>query len=835
MAQGNGRANGFTPPYATMHYARDRDFHDRHLSLVLDVHPDTHSADGTVTHTIVALRDGISTIEFDAGANLKIEQCWVNSQARPFKHEGERLLISPVGPLPRGRDTVVRIRYAMPGGGRFGGANGSAGWHWIDANPNDPERQPGFWTQGETDGNHHWVPCYDYPNDKCTSDETVTIPAAWECIGNGSPGPTTVDAAHHTKTVRWVMTQPHSTYLLSLVGGELDIRKSEWAGVPLYYVVPKGKAWMIPGSFGNTPDMLQFFSTLVGFKYPWPKYAEDAMIDFGGGMENVSATTLGAGSLTDMRSGHYAMSSLDSHELAHQWFGDCVTCADWGNIWLNESFATFFQMLYTEHLDGKDAYDLDRANNLRGYLAESRSYKRPISTKLYSDPNVVFDRHSYPKGGLVLHMLRRYLGDANLFRGLGHYLRTDGFTPVDTHDLEKAITREIGINVEPFFDQWIFKPGHPVLAYSWTYDDAGKAVVLDVKQVQDTSGGTPVYNLPLGVALLSDASDAVDRTTVTLDKAVQEFRLPAQARPDALLIDPDHDLIKEVSGPEWSDAELPVIVKHAPCVVDRLEAIRRISAPPPQAQAGPQDESGLPPASTVGEGGDAERWAPLFAAQIARERSDAAAASMITALGRLKRDEYRDLFREQARTTQSQRCAAAISALEQLPSAPSDVALFRSIASSDTAPYAVVEPAMRALARWDLKGSAAVLAHQASERSAGDQLASTAVNIFSFSDPDAGVPVFLAATGPTHSVAVRNMALDALGRATVAEPRIEAVLASVVRSDSEPPAVQEEAIMAFRSRKDKSAIPLLERAASTNKSQEVRDAARRAVDDLNGK
>ncbi|HEV2473046.1 MAG TPA: M1 family metallopeptidase, partial [Chthonomonadales bacterium] len=356
------QSNPFLPPRATMHYARNRDYHVRHLKLVINIDAIRHGATAVVTQYLAPLRDGLKQFEIDAGANLTINSVRLNGAPVSFRHDGEQLLIDPGRTLARGVEVAVEIRYVMPGDSTGGGANGLGGFHWILPNGDPADRPPGFWTQGETNTNHHWVPCYDSPNDKCTSETITTVPANWVVIGNGKLVSNTLNAAQHTRTFHWVMTQPHSTYLLSLAGGELDVRKDTWNGVPLYYVVPRGDAWMIPGSFGNTPDMLQFFSTILGFKYAWPKYAESAMLDFGGGMENVSATTLGAYSLTDKRSGLYPMSSLDSHELAHQWFGDLVTCKFWGDIWLNESFATFFQMLYTEHLYGKDGYDEDKQN-----------------------------------------------------------------------------------------------------------------------------------------------------------------------------------------------------------------------------------------------------------------------------------------------------------------------------------------------------------------------------------------------------------------------------------------------------------------------------------------
>ncbi|MFY7953778.1 MAG: M1 family metallopeptidase, partial [Armatimonadaceae bacterium] len=473
------------------------------------------------------MRGPLSRLRLHASKHLEILGCSVDGVAATHVREGEYVVVQPKKPISVNARSVVTVRYK--GGNQQGGGFGSGGgWHWMRPTESRPERI-GFWTQGETGWNREWMVTWDYPNDFATTETVTSVPADWTVVGNGVEVSNKVAAGK--RTVHWKMSQPHATYLISLVGGPFDVRKSKWQDVPLWYVVPKGKANLIDASFSDTPDMMTFFSKVTGVKYPWPKYAQNAMYDFGGGMENVSSTTLGEGNLTDGRDGIRTMASLNAHELAHQWFGDLVSCKDWGTVWLNESFATFYQAYYFEHARGLAAYQREIDGNTRGYLFEARRYRRPIATNFYADPDVMFDSHTYPKGGVVLHHLRRVLGDSAFNAGVNLYLRRHRHQPVETSNLMQAFTDASGINCQPFFDQWILKPGHPVLSYTWDWDSAKREVVVNVKQEQDTTGGVPIYSIDAQVGILS--GEGMVPRPVSLDSASQTLRDSANIRPDA--------------------------------------------------------------------------------------------------------------------------------------------------------------------------------------------------------------------------------------------------------------------------------------------------------------
>lgn len=833
-AQGQfGGPNQGARPTLTVHEARVRDYHVRHLKLVFDVNAKDHSAHGVVTHYLTPLRDSLQTVVLDARDNLKIESCKINGTDVTFAQKANQLTISPVTPLAINREVAVEIAYEMPSAGSRlrAGANGAGGFTWIDPRDSQPARRVGFWTQGETNTNSSWVPCYDFPNDKCTSETHTTVPEDWTVIGNGAESPSTHNEAAHTRTFHWTMKQPHSTYLLSLVGGEMDVQKDSWRGVPLLYVVPRGMAKSIPNSFGNTPDMLSWFSDNLGVKYPWPKYAQCWVFDFPGGMENVSATTLGSFSLADARADRFPMSSLTSHELGHQWFGDLVTCKDWGDIWLNESFATFMEMFYIEHLNGKEAYEADVENYTRSYLASARRNKRALSTNMYSSYDAMFESgHTYSKGGVILHMLRRELGDKAFFASLRRYLKANQYQPVETSDLEKAITEETHHDIKPFFDQWIRKPGHPVLDMTWTYDEGRKEVVATVKQLQSTTDGTPIYNTPLTFGLArgiaekpsgfrqagfsgeksrsrtQTGSDMLQRQRVVLDQATQEFHLPCAQRPALVLLDPDHDMLKEVPDTHLTDADMALLLRIAPNSADRRLAAGKL----------------------VGDHLDASKIA-LFTDVLKAEPGDTLGSTLIDSLSTAKSEELRPLFRAEAQSKLTRRRAAALAALGQLTPTDEDTRLLRSVAMSDTEPYSVVSGALMGLS-GNVTANMDVFQHQITQIGSGDTLASASVDALAAAKSDATVPLLLLALKPEHSSFTRMKAAGALGIFAPGDAGVHDALMTMLNDPLF--FVQNAAIRALAARKDKGALDAIRAIAANSKNPNTQEAAKTAIEKI---
>jgi aminopeptidase N len=373
------------------------------------------------------------------------------------------------------------------------------------------------------------------------------------------------------------------------------------------------------------------------------------------------------------------MTGVNAHELAHQWFGDLLTCKDWGHLWLNEGFATFFRYLYVEHSRGKDAYAQEIDGAMQGYFRESRQYKRPIVTNLYPDPGAMFDAHTYQKGAVILHTLRRALGNQAFFSGLRHYLTRNRHTPVDTHDLCRAMTDATGVNLEPFFEQWVYKPGHPVLDYSWGWDGAHGQVVLAVRQTQDTQDGTPVYQLGASVGLITGG--VVTRQKVLISKADQEVRIRADHKPDVVLLDPDHDFLREVPTLRWNGEELSQILKYAPNAVDRQRAMDMM------LQGKPSDAA-----------------VRLVVDVLRADKGMFPTFRSIERLGQLKRADLRPFFREQMTHPDLDRRVQAIEALGRLPKDGATLKSLRGLINEE-GPYEVVKAAVSALGDLDASGN----------------------------------------------------------------------------------------------------------------------------------
>ncbi|HJP60442.1 MAG TPA: M1 family metallopeptidase [Gemmatimonadaceae bacterium] len=669
-----GQSSSTTSPSPTpqVQHPPDREYDLQHIALDMSVDYARSSFTATVINTLAPLHDGLKTITFACGAGLNVEAISVDGHSTTFSRNGDTLRITAPASLARGKSVRVLVRYSAEG-------DQGDGFHWIKPTATDSNRV-GFWTNGEPNHNHEWLPTWEYPNDLTTSEETITVPAKWFVFGNGGLISNVVNAGGRTRTLHWQMQQRHATYLLSLGAGLFDMELANWRGVPLIYAGPRGKGPRIDDTFGETPQLLSFYSDHLGVKYPWAKYAEFGAYDFDNAVQYVSATMFDERYLADKRFGPHFSSGVVAHEMAHQWFGNLVTPKQWGELWLSEGFATFFgQALYSEHWRGKADYDHVIEDFSQDYFAESRSYKRPLSTDVYRDVGAMYDTHSYRKGAAVLHTLRRYLGDTLFYRGISHYLKKYRNSLVDSHDFCAAMSEGTGVDLQRFCDQWIFKPGHPVLDYEWTWDDPAKAIVLTIRQIQDTTSGTPVYDLKPTVGWITGGRVMTRR--ISVDKGVQILRVPMANKPDAVLLDPDHDFLRELPALHWAPEELPYILRYAPDAVDREQAMTKIL-----------------------EGSPSDATVHAIAEELRADTAQFPVFRSLSPLVNLRRADLRPLFRDLVAHSSIVQRYYAILGLDLLGKDSSDVRTLRNLVT-DQQPFRVVRAAVQTFRDWDAAGN----------------------------------------------------------------------------------------------------------------------------------
>lgn len=521
----------FVLPGATVHYARDREFDVQHVKLDMNVDPEKKKLEGTAHITLTPIVGNVTRLEFDA-IELDIKDVKLSAgKPASFENTGRKIIIYLDKALKTKENVTVSIRYS---------GEPRRGLYFIGPDKAYPERPYQVWTQGEDEDSRYWFPCYDYPNQRATSEVAVTIPQKYMAVSNGSLIETKEDKNRGTKTYHWKQDLPHPSYLISLVVGEFAVVKEKVEDVELQYYLPKGREEEAKRSFEKTSKMIRFFSEYFGVKYPYPKYAQVVVSDFiFGGMENITATTLTERTLHDKRA-HLDFTSDDlvAHELAHQWWGDLITCRDWSHAWLNEGFATYCETLFKEHDLGRDEAAYYQLQDIEEYMEEDRErYRRPIVNKSYIEPTELFDRHLYEKGGLVLHALRYHLGDELFHKGLRHYANTFREKVVETSDFRRAMEEATGKSLEGFFDQWVHHSGHPEFKVSYDWDDNAKIAKLSVSQTQLGEGETPsVFVTPIDISFT--LSKAVQTRRVMITQRDETFYISLPEKPRDVEFDP---------------------------------------------------------------------------------------------------------------------------------------------------------------------------------------------------------------------------------------------------------------------------------------------------------
>jgi aminopeptidase N len=539
-------AKPFPLPGDKPRYAPDRQYALKHLFIDVALDFPQKTVRGRVLSTLSPVNAGLTQVTFDA-ADLSVQAVRLGETALNYRHEGEKLYIDLAEPATAGQELALEIEYSV---------TPRRGLYFIAPEPEYPHKITHAWSQGQDTDNHFWLPCYDAPNQKSTTELRVVVPEDFFALSNGVLVENSHDPQAKTRRFHWKQTIPHSSYLITLAAGPFSEIADKWEDIPVPYYVLPGREEEARISLGRTPAMLEFFSKKIGVRYPYEKYATVCVQDFiFGGMENTTATTLTDTTLHDKRADQdFSSEPLVSHELAHQWFGDLLTCRDWSHGWLNEGFATYFEALWTEQSKGRDDFIYEMHNNARLYLGEDKErYRRPLVAYTFNQPIDLFDRHLYEKGSLVLHMIRYLLGETGWWEAINHYVTKHRGQNVISADFERAIEEATGRNLQYFFEQWVYKAGFPAFRLKTEWDEANKTLKFSVAQTQEINHENPLFTLPVEIAF-GLAGGQRETFKVKLEEKEQNFYFKLASRPLFASFDPANWLLKTVAWTRTKEA-----------------------------------------------------------------------------------------------------------------------------------------------------------------------------------------------------------------------------------------------------------------------------------------
>jgi aminopeptidase N len=726
-----------------------------------------------VTHTLSALRDGLTHLDFDC-ADLTILSARVDGKDATFALRDNTLSVNLPQPAKSGETFEVNLRYE---------GKPTAGLYFILPDKDDPGRAREIWTQGEAEDTHHYIPIYDYPNDRTTSEMILTVPGNWLTVSNGKLV-SVQDDPDGQKTWTWQQSLPVSTYLISFVAGEYVQKKDTWRDIPISYNVPRGMEDTIDPTFSHTKEMLDFFSQRFGVAYPWAQYAQTAVDDFvASGMENVSATTLAARDMihTDLAGERpEAADGLLSHEMSHQWFGDLVTCKDWTNTWLNEGFATFGATLWEEHYYGADAAAYHYWRDQNRWMPSRELFPVPIVTRNIDD-SVEYVGNVYDKSGWVLHMLREQLGDESFFRALQHYLEANRLQNVVSADLAKAIEESTGTNVDRFFDQWIYGAGAPRFMVQSSYDAEKKRLSLDVRQTQKVEGHVGLFRVPVEIAVTT-ASGEKD-FPIEVSKAEEVFSFSVDGPPLLVLFDKGDKILKSLDfqkTPEEWIRQLQTAVD----VPDRADA-----------------------AVALGNFKDKDDAAEALGKAARKDNFWGVREEALRALGRIDSPAARKQVLAALSNEEPWVREVAVEQLGRFPNDEDVVKRLKNIFKDDKA-YSVRGAALQSLALDKANGVAGLLEKTLTTSSPDDILRQASLRAMGSLGDSSVVPSLIEWSSPGKPSRLRGIAIGALGRVDQKNHDITARLITYLREPSFD--IRFASIFALGRRGDPSAIEPLE-------------------------
>ena len=521
--------------------------------------------------------DMLEKFELDS-VLLDVSRVSVEGRQARFKADGATLEISVSPPIPRGERSTLVIEYTI--------RDPQRGLTWTPSSPAWPDRPPQIHTQGQPQDNSSWFPTHDFPNEKMTTELVVAVPEGFIVSGNGRLADRWLGDAFKADGTRvpvevfeWLQEPDHPAYLVSLIVGKFDIIDVGDGTIPMPVYVPPGRGGDIEGTYGDTLAMTRLYERLFDEPYPWARYAQLVVWNFdAGGMENTAATTMfDTAIIAQDELDDHDLLGLISHEVAHQWFGNLVTCTSWEHLWLNEGFATYLESLWFEADGGLDEYLVDTLANYDSVIARDDGIA-PIDPAMasgaYVDPLDVFRKpaNPYPKGAATLHMLRTKIGDEAFFGGLAAFLDRYRLKSVDTGQLMDVLEESSGSSLERFFDQWVWRPGIPRLSLTNSWADG--TLTIEVEQTQHIDGANPAFWFDLPVVIESGGQRT--ETLVQVRERTNRVELAIDAEPTMVAIDPQLAVLAELSI-EQPVSWLVEQLERGPSLPSRVHAARHLA------------------------------------------------------------------------------------------------------------------------------------------------------------------------------------------------------------------------------------------------------------------
>jgi aminopeptidase N len=574
-ADGNEDENENLPPYKP---SEERIWDLIHTSLDLSFDWKNESVIGTAVLTLTPVFYTQTSLRLDA-INFDIRRLTVDGDVvTNFQNSGEEIIIPLAHAFKKEQRLKVEIAYSAhpseSGESSSAAITSDKGLFFIDPQDTIPGLPMQIWTQGETTNNSRWFPTLDQPNERGTQEIVLTVSDTMMTLSNGllissTPAPGNMRRDH------WKLDLPHAPYLAMIAVGKWDKVSDYWRGRPIDYYVDPGYGPSAREIFANTPEMIEFFSKILGYEFVWHKYSQIIVKDFvSGAMENTTAVVFGdfiqfhKEDVIEQGVNDYIV----AHELFHHWFGDLVTCESWANLTLNEGFANYAEYLWQEYKYDRERADISRLSELSGYFDQAAYDAHSLIRYHYDDEGDMFDAHSYNKGGLVLHMLRDLVGDEAFFASLQSYLKEHAFKAAEVDDLRQSFEDVTGRDLQWFFDQWYLSKGHPVIDISHTYDVVQRKLNVEFTQTQVDDGFREVFVLPMEIAIFQQDSSVVVHQ-IRMDQKSQTFSFEMPSAPMAVVIDP-RDILLAVVHHEIAPSEYPIRAISNLSINHRLSAFR---------------------------------------------------------------------------------------------------------------------------------------------------------------------------------------------------------------------------------------------------------------------